>query len=229
MIELESVSKRYATGIQALNDVTLSVEDGEFVFVVGPTGTGKSTLLRLLYAEELPTSGVVRVHGRPVDARHDHDVSALRRSLGVVFQDFKLLPDRTVFDNVAFALRVIGSPPEWIPAQVRQALEQVGLADCERALPRQLSGGQQQKVSIARAIVNRPRIVLADEPTGNLDPDTSWDIMKVLSRINLHGTTLIVTTHNKTIVDVLRRRVVELAGGKIVRDERRGRYASDLN
>jgi cell division transport system ATP-binding protein len=229
IIELESVSKRYATGTRALSEVSLSIDEGEFVFIVGATGTGKSTLLRLLYAEEAPTEGTVRVFGRPVDAKHPAAVSALRRSLGVVFQDFKLLPNRTVYENVAFAPRVIGAPPAWIPAQVRHALEQVGLSDCEHARPHELSGGQQQRVSIARAIVNRPRILLADEPTGNLDPETSWDVMKVLSRINLQGTTLVMTTHNKTIVDVLRRRVIELADGQIVRDESRGRYATSVN
>ncbi len=225
LIELEGVFKVYPGGRVALHDVSLSVEEGEFVFLVGPTGAGKSTLLRLLYREELPTRGRVRVAGWEVHRLKARAVPLLRREVGVVFQDFKLLSDRTVYENVAFALRAVGTPPEWVPGRVRAALELVGLVDRQDAFPRQLSGGEQQRVSIARALANRPRILLADEPTGNLDPETSWEIVKLLSRINLRGTTVLMTTHNKTVVDILRRRVVELQDGRVVRDEVQGRYA----
>ncbi len=225
LIELEGVFKVYPGGRVALHDVSLSVEEGEFVFLVGPTGAGKSTLLRLLYREELPTRGRVRVAGWEVHRLKPRGVPLLRREVGVVFQDFKLLSDRTVYENVAFALRAVGTPPEWVPGRVRAALELVGLVDRQDAFPRQLSGGEQQRVSIARALANRPRILLADEPTGNLDPETSWEIVKLLSRINLRGTTVLMTTHNKTVVDILRRRVVELQDGRVVRDEVQGRYA----
>lgn len=225
LIQLQGVHKVYPGGRVALQEVSLSVEEGEFVFLVGPTGAGKSTLLRLLYREELPTRGRVVVGEWEVHRMRPRAVPLLRRQLGVVFQDFKLLPDRTVFENVAFALRAVGTPPEWVPGRVRAALETVGLLDRAHAFPRQLSGGEQQRVSIARALANHPRILLADEPTGNLDPDTSWDIVQLLSRINLRGTTVIMTTHNKTVVDILRRRVVELQDGRVVRDEVQGRYA----
>ncbi len=225
LIELEGVFKVYPGGRVALHDVSLSVEEGEFVFLVGPTGAGKSTLLRLLYREELPTRGRVRVAGWEVHRLKARAVPLLRREVGVVFQDFKLLSDRTVYENVAFALRAVGTPPEWVPGRVRAALELVGLVDRQDAFPRQLSGGEQQRVSIARALANRPRILLADEPTGNLDPETSWEIVKLLSGINLRGTTVLMTTHNKTVVDILRRRVVELQDGRVVRDEVQGRYA----
>jgi cell division transport system ATP-binding protein len=227
MVQLQDVTKSYPNGVVALRDVSLSVEPGEFVFVVGPTGTGKSTLLKLLYRAEVPTRGNVFVGSRDITRLPAGAVAGLRRSLGVVFQDFKLLPGRTVFENVAFALRVIGTPREAIRPRVQRALDLVGLADRARHLPAHLSGGEQQRVSIARAIVNNPPLLLADEPTGNLDPNSSWEIMQVLSRVNLRGTTVIMTTHNKTVVDILRRRVVQLAGGEIVRDQVRGLYALD--
>jgi cell division transport system ATP-binding protein len=226
IITLEAVTRVFPNGIAALQDVSLSVEEGEFVFVVGPTGTGKSTLLRLLYRDEVPTRGAIHVAGFAVHTMRPAAVPRLRRAMGVVFQDFKLLPGRTVFENVAFALRVTGTPPDWIPGRVLRALELVGLAGRAGALPHQLSGGEQQRVSIARAIVNQPRLLLCDEPTGNLDPDTSWEIVKLLSRINLRGTTVLMATHDKTIVDILRRRVVEMHAGRIVRDEAQGRYAA---
>ncbi len=225
LIELEGVWKLYPGGRVALCDVSLSVEEGEFVFVVGPTGAGKSTLLRLLYRDETPSRGRVQVAGWDVGRMKPSRVPLLRRQLGVVFQDFKLLADRTVYENVAFALRAVGTPPEWVPGRVRAALELVGLRDRADAFPAQLSGGEQQRVSIARALANSPRVLLADEPTGNLDPDTSWEIVQLLSRINLRGTTVVMTTHNKTVVDILRRRVVELHEGRVVRDEVQGRYA----
>jgi len=227
MVQLQDVTKSYPNGVVALRGISLRVEPGEFVFVVGPTGTGKSTLLKLLYRAEVPTRGRVFVGNRDVTRLPAGAVAGLRRSLGVVFQDFKLLPGRTVFENVAFALRVIGTPREAIRPRVQRALDLVGLADRAHHVPGHLSGGEQQRVSIARAIVNNPSLLLADEPTGNLDPNSSWEIMQVLSRVNLRGTTVIMTTHNKTVVDILRRRVVQLADGQIVRDQVRGLYALD--
>ncbi|MDQ7850129.1 MAG: cell division ATP-binding protein FtsE [Armatimonadota bacterium] len=226
MIRLQGVVKRYPNGLLALNDISLSVAEGEFVFLIGPTGAGKSTLLRLLYRAEVPTRGRITVGGRDVTSLPARQVPALRRSMGIVFQDFKLLPRKTAYENVAFALQVTSTPPEEIRPRAMQALEVVGLADRAGALPWQLSGGEQQRVSIARAIVHRPPLLLADEPTGNLDPRTSWEIIQLLSRINLRGTTVLVATHNRLVVDILRKRVIELAGGSLVRDEDYGLYAS---
>lgn len=227
MVQFQDVTKGYPNGVLALRRVSFRVEPGEFVFIVGPTGTGKSTLLKLIYRDESPDEGRVFVGGRDVSALHERAIPGLRRGLGVVFQDFKLLPSRTVFENIAFALRVIGTPPAEIRSRVIRALDLVGLGHRADAMPAQLSGGEQQRVSIARAIVNDPPLLLADEPTGNLDPNSSWEIMQVLSRINLRGTTVIMTTHNKIIVDILRRRVIQLAAGSVVRDQPRGLYAVD--
>lgn len=224
-MEFDRVSKTYPNGVVALRDVSFRIDPGEFVFVVGPTGTGKSTLIKMVYREELPTSGCVLVQGRDVTRLRGRQVPYLRRQVGVVFQDFRLLPRKTAWENVAFALEVTGTPPREVDRRVAEVLEVVGLASRADALPAQLSAGEQQRVSIARALVHRPPLLLADEPTGNLDPDTSWEIIQLLSRINLHHTTVVVTTHDKTIVDILGRRVIALEGGAVVRDEARGLYA----
>ncbi len=225
MVEFRQVSKVYPNGVCALHAVTLRIEPEEFVFIVGPTGTGKSTLTKMIYREELPSSGHVFVGGRDVTRMPARQVPFLRRRVGVVFQDFKLLPRKTAWENVAFALEVTGAPPTEIHARVGEVLEVVGLAARAGAVPGELSSGEQQRVSIARALVHRPPLLVADEPTGNLDPDTSWEIVQLLSRINLRGTTVIVTTHDKTIVDVLRKRVIALDEGAVVRDQARGLYA----
>lgn len=224
MIHFDGVGKRYSTGVVALQDITVRIDPGEFVFLVGPTGSGKSTFLRLIQRIERATTGRVIVDGIDVGALLPSHVPFLRRRLGVVFQEFKLLVDRSVADNVAFALRVTDTDPVEIAPRVRWALETVGMADRAEDLPTRLSGGQQQRVCLARAIVTRPRMLLADEPTGNLDPEAAWQLMHLLSAINLRGTTVIVTTHNPTLVDILRRRVIELSAGRLVRDESRGLY-----
>ncbi len=224
MIRLNQVTKIYKDSQRALDDVSVDVSKGEFVFVVGPSGSGKSTLIRLLLKEEEPSKGEIFVAGKNIGKLSPWKVPYLRRNIGTVFQDFKLLPDRTVFDNVAFALEVIGKPKHVIYQRVPEILELVGLGGKLASYPDELSGGEQQRVSIARAFVNRPLILLADEPTGNLDPATSVDIMRLLDRINRIGTTVIMATHDNAIVDAMRRRVVELDGGKVVRDQARGVY-----
>lgn len=227
MVKLEQVSVTYPNGIQALKDVTVSIESGQFVFLVGPTGSGKSTFLKLLYREEVPTSGRVFVDGIDVVSLRRREVSALRRHVGVVFQDFRLLPDRSAYDNIAFALHVTGTPKRLVHQRVSEVIEQVGLCGKEKSLPDQLSGGEQQRVSIARAIVRRPSLLLADEPTGNLDPATSQEIMDLLERISSDGTTVLVATHDQAIVDRMRRRVISLSAGRIVADVMRGQYISE--
>jgi cell division transport system ATP-binding protein len=224
MIRVEDVAKEYEGGTVALRAVTLSIPKGEFVFLVGPSGSGKSTLIRLLLRQELPTDGDIWVAGKHINKLPSWKVPLLRRSVGTVFQDFKLLPNKTVFENVAFALEVIGRPKHVIQSQVPQVLRLVGLAAKADRLPRQLSGGEQQRVSIARAFVNRPLILLADEPTGNLDPGTSVGIMRLLDRINRTGTTVVMATHDHAIVDAMRRRVIALERGAVVRDQSRGAY-----
>ena len=225
MIRFESVTKVYRRTTQpALHDISLEVARGEFVFVVGQSGSGKSTLLRLILCEEAATSGNVLVAGRELSRLPRRKVPALRREIGTVFQDFRLLPNKDVFQNVAFALQVLGRSRHDIKAVVPETLEMVGLAGKEKRLPHQLSGGEQQRVAIARAFVNKPSILLADEPTGNLDPTTSLDIVRLLDRINRTGTTIVVATHDNSIVDQLRKRVVELVDGALVRDEMRGVY-----
>jgi cell division transport system ATP-binding protein len=225
MVEFQSVSMVYPDGTRALHDVSLAVNEGEFAFVVGPTGQGKSTLIKLIYREILPSLGRVFVAGGDVAALPLRKVPALRRRIGVVFQDFRLLPHQTAADNVAFALRVVGQSRRAIRKRVPELLAQVGLGDRPRALPSQLSGGEQQRVSIARALAHEPPILLADEPTGNLDPDTSWEILQLIARINAERqTTVIVATHDKLIVDAMKKRVVELADGHVVRDAAEGAY-----
>src|SRR5450756_2650918 len=228
MIRFENVTKIYRrTSKPALHEISLEVERGEFVFVVGQSGSGKSTLLRLILCEEAASSGKVLVAGRDLSRLPRRKVPALRREIGTVFQDFRLLPNKNVFQNVAFALQVLGKSRHAIKAVVPETLEMVGLDGKETRLPHELSGGEQQRVAIARAFVNKPAILLADEPTGNLDPPTSLDIVRLLDRINRTGTTIVMATHDNGIVDQLRKRVVELDSGQMVRDQSRGVYGSD--
>ena len=224
MIKLDNVTKMYSHDVVALRDASFDIAKGEFVFLVGPSGSGKSTLLKLLLRDEVATGGRVLVAGRDIGRLGAWKVPQLRRNIGCVFQDYKLLTNKTVYENVAFALEVIGRPKHIVRTQVPQILDLVGLGDKLQHYPDELSGGEQQRVSIARAFVNRPLILLADEPTGNLDPATSVDIMKLLDRINRTGTTVVMATHDNAIVDAMRRRVIELTGGKIVRDQERGVY-----
>jgi cell division transport system ATP-binding protein len=224
MIKTVNVAKRYKGGIRALEGISLGIEKGEFVFIVGPSGSGKSTFMKLLTKEEEPSEGEIYVAGKNLASLPRWRVPYLRRNVGCVFQDFKLLPNKTVFENVAFALEVIGRPRGLIRRQVPQILELVGLGEKLDRFPDELSGGEQQRVSIARAFVNRPLILIADEPTGNLDPATSVGIMRLLDRINRTGTTVVMATHDHAIVDSMRRRVVELDVGQVVRDQSRGIY-----
>ncbi len=225
MIHLSHVSKSYKTSTRpALEDVSIDIEKGEFAFLIGPSGSGKSTFLRLLLREDMPTTGQIQVAGKDLVRLRKAKVPAHRRRLGCVFQDFRLLANKTVEQNVGFALEVIGRPRAAIRKIVPEVLELVGLEGKARRLPHELSGGEQQRVAIARAFVNRPLLLLADEPTGNLDPDTSADIMLLLERINRTGTTVVMATHDNNIVDSMRRRVIELQLGKVVRDESRGVY-----
>jgi cell division transport system ATP-binding protein len=225
VISLDKVSKVYPnTARPALSDVSVDIDKGEFVFLVGSSGSGKSTFLRLILKEDAPTSGRVRVAGKDLAKLSHWKVPALRRQIGCVFQDFRLLPNKTVFENVAFALEVIGKPRHVVEKVVPDVVDLVGLQGKGGRFPHELSGGEQQRVAIARAFVNRPMIVIADEPTGNLDPSTSVGIMKLLDRINRTGTTVIMATHDAVIVDSMRRRVVELDNGKVVRDQSRGVY-----
>ena len=224
MIRLEHVTKSYKGSTVALRDVSVDIAKGEFVFLVGPSGSGKSTFLRLMTKEEEPDSGKIWVAGKDMGTMSHWKVPYLRRQIGSIFQDFKLLPNKTVYENVAFALEVIGRPKQIVKSQVPQILDLVGLSKKVDNLPTELSGGEQQRVCIARAFVNRPLILLADEPTGNLDPNTSVGIMRLLDRINRTGTTVVMATHDQGIVDSMRRRVIELDRGTVVRDQARGVY-----
>ena len=224
MIKLEHVSKSYSAGIPALNDVNLEIEDGEFVFIVGDSGSGKSTLIKLLLKELEPTEGVITVDGKVLSKIKRKQVPKYRRNVGVVFQDFRLLKDRNVYDNVAFAQKVVGEPNSHIRKKVPLMLSMVGLAAKYRSFPRQLSGGEQQRVAIARALINEPDILLADEPTGNLDNNSAWEIMKLLEEINAKGTTVLVVTHNLEIVKVMKKRVITVKKGTIVSDSKQGEF-----
>ncbi|NNC79107.1 MAG: cell division ATP-binding protein FtsE [Acidimicrobiales bacterium] len=224
MIKLENVTKEYNPTSPALIDASVDIEKGEFVFLIGQSGSGKSTFIRLLNREEKPTTGNVYVAGKDIVGLSSWRVPFLRRNIGCIFQDYRLLPKRNVAENVAFALEVIGRPKHVIEQQVPAILDLVGLSEKSHRLPAELSGGEQQRVSIARAFVNRPLILLADEPTGNLDPDTAVGIMRLLDRINRTGTTVVMATHDRGIVDTMRRRVIELVDGRIVRDQAEGEY-----
>lgn len=222
MIKLEHVSKSYSAGVPAINDVNLDIREGEFIFIVGDSGSGKSTLIKLLLKELEPTEGTILVDGKKLNKIRRKQIPKFRRNIGVVFQDFRLLKDRNVYDNIAFAQKVIGEPNSRIRKRVPQMLSMVGLAAKYRSFPRQLSGGEQQRVAIARALVNQPKILLADEPTGNLDSNNAWDIMKLLEEINDKGTTVIVVTHNMEIVKVMKKRVITIKKGIIVSDTGQG-------
>ena len=228
LIDMVGVSKRYAnSGEHAVEKVSLRVDPGEFVFLVGPSGAGKTTLIKLIFREQLPSSGRISFLGRDTGAYRPGELLLHRRRMGMVFQDFRLLKSKTVFENVAFALEVLGRPPGEIKDRVPAALEQVGIRGKEKAFPSQLSGGEQQRVGIARAIVKEPLVILADEPTGNVDRDTSWQIMELFEKINGQGTTVVIATHAWDLVDRMRKRVVALEKGLIIRDEKRGSYSHE--
>ena len=224
MIELQEVYKKYPNGVTAINGIDVRINQGEFVYVVGPSGAGKSTFIKMMYREEIPTTGTIMINGVNLAKLKIKKVPLFRRNLGVVFQDFKLLQNLTVYENVAFALEVIESQPKVIRKRVMEVLDLVGLKHKIKMLPGELSGGEQQRVSIARSIVNSPKIVIADEPTGNLDPETSWEIMNIFEEINARGTTIVMATHNREIVNTLKHRVIAIESGKIARDEQRGEY-----
>jgi cell division transport system ATP-binding protein len=224
MIEMKDVYKTYPNGVKAVDGLTVKVNKGEFVYVVGPSGAGKSTFIKMMYREEKASSGYIMVNGQNVGELKNREVPVFRRNIGVVFQDFKLLPKLTAFENVAFALEVIEAEKDVIKQRVKEVLELVGIQGREDALPAELSGGEQQRLSIARAIINNPKVLIADEPTGNLDPETSWGIMDVLEKINKSGTTIVMATHNRDIVNTMKKRVIAVEDGKIIRDEVRGDY-----
>lgn len=228
VVEYRGVSKRYPNGTLALNNINLTINKGEFAFFVGPSGSGKSTLLKLILKEEDPTEGEVFVNGYELSKMTRKDIPFLRRSLGVVFQDFRLLPNKTVYENVEFAMQITEALPKEIRRQVPMALALVGLSKKAKAYPHQLSGGEQQRVALARALVNNPSLLIADEPTGNFDPETSWEIMKLLAEVNYRGTTVIVATHEKSIVDAMKKRVIALDKGVIVRDQEKGQYEDEV-
>lgn len=228
IIKMKKISKVYDNGAIALDKVDIAITRGEFVFIVGTSGAGKSTFVKLLLREILPTSGSLTVNGYDVNEMARREIPYLRRSLGVIFQDYRLLPNKTVYENVAFAMRVIESPRRLILRSVNSVLEVVGLRAKSKCFPSQLSGGEQQRVAIARAIVNNPSLIIADEPTGNLDPETSWEIMDIFQRINAAGTTIVMATHDKTIVDTMKKRVLAIENGCIVRDELSGGYGYEV-
>ncbi|MGG0720451.1 cell division ATP-binding protein FtsE [Robertmurraya massiliosenegalensis] len=224
MIEMEDVYKKYPNGVVAANGISVHINQGEFVYVVGPSGAGKSTFIKMMFREEKPSKGTIMINGVNLGKLKESKIPHFRRQLGVVFQDFKLLPRLTVYENVAFALEVIEEQPKYIKKRVMETLDLVNLKHKARMLPTELSGGEQQRVSIARSIVNSPKVMIADEPTGNLDPDTSWEIMRIFEEINTRGTTILMATHNKEIVNTIRHRVIAIENGQIIRDEQRGDY-----
>lgn len=224
MIKMKDVYKKYKNGVSALNGINIHIEKGEFVYIVGPSGAGKSTFIKMIYREEIASKGSVVINDIDLSTLKEKNVPFLRRDVGVIFQDFKLLNKLSVYENVAYALEVIEESPKNIRKRVMEVLDLVGLKHKARFLPSELSGGEQQRVTIARAIVNNPIIVIADEPTGNLDPDTSWDIMKTFEEINARGTTIIMATHSKELVNTIKRRVIAIEDGLVVRDEDRGEY-----
>lgn len=228
MLKMTDVSKVYPGGSVALQNVDIHIEPGEFVFVVGPSGAGKSTFIKMLFREVLPTTGSIFVNGVDILSLTPNEIPYMRRQLGIIFQDYRLLPDRTVYENVAFAMEVIETPRRKIKRRVLNVLDLVGLRHRADAYPNELSGGEQQRIAIARAIVNDPILVIADEPTGNLDPETSWDIMEIFKEINASGTTIVMATHDKEIVDAMGKRVVAIEHGNIVRDEASGVYGYEL-
>lgn len=221
---MQDVFKKYPNGVQAVDGININIKAGEFVYVVGPSGAGKSTFIKMMYREEKPTGGSIVIDGVNLSRLKESKVPLLRRSIGVVFQDFKLLPQLTVYENVAFALEVIEESPKNIKKRVMEVLDLVKLKHKARHLPNELSGGEQQRISIARSIVNKPKVMIADEPTGNLDPDTSWEIMNIFEEINEKGTTIVMATHNREIVNTIKKRVIAIENGKIVRDQAEGDY-----
>ncbi|WP_099222617.1 cell division ATP-binding protein FtsE [Listeria costaricensis] len=228
MIVMEDVYKKYPNGITAANGLNVDIKDGEFVYVVGPSGAGKSTFIKMIYREERATKGKIKVDNFDLIEMKNREVPYLRRHVGVVFQDFKLLPSKTVYENIAYAMEVVEKDPAEIKERVMEVLDLVNLKHKVRMLPDELSGGEQQRISIARSIANTPKVLIADEPTGNLDPDTSWEIMNILEEINNRGTTIVMATHNKEIVNTLKHRVIAIENGRIVRDEQRGEYGYEI-
>ena len=227
MIEFKNVVKKYDNNITATNNISVKIKPGEFVYVVGPSGAGKSTFIKMMYREEAPTSGSIIVNEYALESIKSREIPFLRRELGIVFQDFKLLPRLTVFENIAYALQVIEKTPEEVEQMVSRVLDLVGLSAKRDNFPAELSGGEQQRVAIARAIANEPSILIADEPTGNLDPETAEGIMEILERVNKQGTTVVMATHNSFIVNEYKHRVLEINGGKIIRDEEEGVYSNE--
>ena len=228
MIEFKNVSKTYETGTEAVHNASFTIEKGEFVFLVGTSGSGKSTLIKLILKEEEASKGNIIINGKDITFLKPNRVPYLRRSMGVVFQDFRLLPDKTVYENVAFAMYIVKATPRHIRRQVPMVLSLVGLSNKAKCYPHELSGGEQQRVALARALVNNPSMIIADEPTGNLDPETAWDIMNLLNDINARGTTVVMATHAKDIVNAMKKRVIQIDQGIIVRDDKKGGYGSEI-
>lgn len=228
MIEMQDVWKTYANGTHALQGVSVKIDRNEFVYIVGPSGAGKSTFMKLMYREEVPTKGQISINGFNIGKLKPRKIPYVRRNIGVVFQDFRLPPRMTAFENVAFAMEVIEAPKRHIKKRVMEVLDLVGLRSKANREPSQLSGGEQRRIAIARAIVNNPSVIIADEPTGNLDPETSWGIMQLLDEINFRGTTIVMATHNKDIVNTMRKRVIAIERGQIVRDQMRGEYGYEF-